>query len=42
LIRIVRERGITDDCREEEEEGIENSIKKEVTKTVENKIIILF
>ena len=34
--------GITDDNGREEEEGIENPIKKEVTKTVENKMIILF
>jgi hypothetical protein len=35
--------GITDDDgREEKEGGIENPIKKKVTKTVENKMIIVF
>jgi hypothetical protein len=32
--------GITDDSREEE--GLEDSIKKKVTKAAENKMIVLF
>jgi hypothetical protein len=34
--------GITDDSREEEKEGLEDSIKKKVTKAAENKMIVLF